>query len=148
MCAQARIFACFRVFLSLLILAALMPVGRLGADDAALMASEGPLTQADLDAYVYILPKMAGQAGQDPQAAALLLRETGLTRRRAAYIGAKIAVTQALASGLLSTGQLHDDQAPLYLQPSTAELTLVNDNLASLLKAQEAARQAAAARGR
>ncbi|MDR1044826.1 MAG: hypothetical protein LBP33_06880 [Candidatus Adiutrix sp.] len=148
MCAKARISACFMAFLLTLMLAALMPAARLGADDAALMASEGPLTQADLDAYVYMLPKMAGQAGQDPQAAALLFKEAGLTRRRAAYIVAKITVTQALASGLVSTGQLHDDQVPAYLQPSTAELTLVNDNLASLVKAQEAARQAAASRGR
>ena len=146
MAGDARAAACFRGVIFLLLLAA--PATSLWADDAALMTSEGPLTQADIDAYVYILPRLAGEAGQDPQAAALLMREAGITRKRAAYVGAKITVTQALASGLISTGQLHDDQVPVYLQPSTAELTLVNDNLASLVKAQQAARQAAASRPR
>lgn len=105
-------------------------------------AEGGPLTQADIDGYVYLLPRLVGEAERDPDQGARLLREAGLSRQRAAYVGAKIAVAQALVSGLLSSSQMTSDKVPLYLQPSAEELALVNDNLAFLVKAQQAARQA------
>lgn len=106
-------------------------------------AEHGPLTQADIDGYIYLLPRLVGESGRDSERGAGLLREAGLSRGRAAYVGAKVAIAQALVSGLLSSSQLTMDQVPLHLQPSAEELTLVNDNLASLVKAQEAARRAA-----
>lgn len=91
-----------------------------------------------------MLPRLAGEPEQDPEEGARLLREAGLSRRRAAYVGAKLAIAQALVSGLLSSSQLTADKVPLRLQPSAEELSLVNDNLTSLLQAQQEARQAAA----
>lgn len=104
----------------------------------------GPLTQADIDGYIYLLPRLVGEAEQVSEQGAGLLREAGLSRQRAAYVGAKVAIAQALVSGLLSSSQLTSDNVPIHLQPSAEELTLVNDNLASLVKAQQAARRAAA----
>jgi hypothetical protein len=101
------------------------------------------LTQADIDGYIYLLPRLVGEAEQEPEQGARLLREAGLSRQRAAYVGAKVAIAQALVSGLLSSSQLTSDNVPLHLQPSAEELTLVNDNLASLVKAQQAARRVA-----
>jgi hypothetical protein len=115
-----------------------------GAGLAQGQAEYGPLTQADLDGYIYLLPHLVGQTERDPEQGARLLKEAGLSRRRAAYVGAKVAIAQALVSGLLSSSQLTTDKVPPHLQPSAEELTLVNDNLTSLVKAQEAARRSAA----
>lgn len=115
-----------------------------GAGAAQDRTDNGRLTQADLDGYIYLLPRLVGQAEEGPEQGSSLLREAGLSRRRAAYVGAKVAIAQALVSGILSSSQLTDDKVPLHLQPSAEELTLVNDNLASLVKAQQAARRAAA----
>lgn len=106
-------------------------------------ADEGPLTQADLDAYVYLLPKMAEVKGGTPEEMAIVLRESGLTRRRAAYVVTKVFLAQSLAQGLSSPDQMIEENVPLYLRPSTEEITLVNNNLTSLFQAQSAARRAA-----
>lgn len=113
-----------------------------GAATAQSRPEVDPLTQADIDAYIFLLPRLA--RGLDSDQKAELLREAGLGPRRAAYVTAKIAVTQALVSGLLSSSQMTADQVSPQLHPSAEELTLVNDNLASLVRAQQAARQAAA----
>lgn len=115
-----------------------------GLGSAQARTDYGPLTQADIDGYIYLLPRLVSGVEQDPEQGLRLLREAGLSRQRAAYVGAKVAIAQALVSGLLSSSQLTSDNVPLHLQPSAEELTLVNDNLASLVKAQEAARRAAA----
>lgn len=115
-----------------------------GVGSAQSRVEHGPLTQADIDGYIYLLPRLVGESGRNSERGAGLLREAGLSRGRAAYVGAKVAIAQALVSGLLSSSQLTTDKVPLHLQPSAEELTLVIDNLGSLVKAQEAARRAAA----
>ncbi len=112
--------------------------------DPSAMANEGPLTQGDIDGYVYLTPRLAGPDGRNPDQAAAVLKQSGLTRRRAVYVGAKVAVTQALVSGLMSPGQLEEQNVPPSLRPSTGELQLVTRNLGSLVQAQSQARRAAA----
>ena len=98
---------------------------------------EGPLTQADIDAYIYLAPRFFGDIINYPDQAAKLLNEVKLTRRRAIYIAAKIPLTQALARGLISPSQLVG--IPVYLHPTTEEVQLVNANLMTLMQAESAA---------
>ncbi len=128
----------------LLLIAALGLAIFLTPAQARTQGNEGPLTQADIDGYVYLLPRLGPQLKLGGDAAAQILRDSGLSRRRAAYVTSKVAMAQALATGLLSSKQMRDDQVPLYLQPSTEELDLVTKNLVSIQKAQALARQAAA----
>lgn len=106
--------------------------------------SQAPLTQADLDAYIYLVPRLTPEVTRDPARANQLLVDVGITKKRAVYVGAKIAIAQAMAIGALSPQQLTDNNVPLHLQPSPEEVSLVNTNLASLTLAQETARRAAA----
>jgi hypothetical protein len=108
------------------------------------LTGQPPLTQADIDSYVYLTPRLAGPAGQNPDKAVEIFRRSGFTRSRAVFVGAKVAVTQALASGLMSQTELEEQKVPLPLRPSAEELQLVTRNLDSLVQAQDQARQAAA----
>ena len=105
--------------------------------------AEGPLTQADIDAYIFLLPKMAQAQGGTPEEMGLVLRESGLTRRRAVYVVTKVALAQSLAQGLMSPGQLVEEEVPANLHPTTEEIRLITNNLTSLVQAQAAARRAA-----
>ena len=98
---------------------------------------EAPLTQADIDAYIYLAPRLLGGIMNYPDQAAKLLNEVKLTRRRAIYITTKIPLTQALARGLISPRQLVE--IPAYLHPTTEEVQLVNANLMTLMQAESAA---------
>ena len=104
----------------------------LGSEDR-----EGPLTQADIDAYIFLAPRLLGDIMNYPDQAAKLLKEVNLTRQRAMYITAKIPLTQTLARGLVSPGQLMG--IPAYLHPTTEEVQLVNDNLLTLMQAESVA---------
>ncbi|MDR2945671.1 MAG: hypothetical protein LBV79_02855 [Candidatus Adiutrix sp.] len=98
--------------------------------------AEAALTQADIDGYVYLAPRLVGPAAQDVNVAARLLAESGLTRRRAMYVGARIAVAQALVTGALTPDMLNTQNASGALQPTAEELALVQQNLTSLTQAQ------------
>jgi len=98
---------------------------------------EGPLTQADIDAYVFLAPRLLGSIMDYPDQAAKVLAEANLTRRRAIYITAKIPLIQVLARGLVSPSRLMN--IPGYLHPSTEEVQLVNANLMTLMQAESAA---------
>lgn len=113
--------------------------------EAVAQQAQAPLTQADIDAYVYLLPKLGGPELKGTDEAAVILRESGLSRKRAAYVAAKLTVAQALVEGYLSPERLDEERVPLYLQPSAQELALVNDNLETIKKAQEAAASASGA---
>jgi hypothetical protein len=116
-----------------------------------LFAAEGPdfsqqasLTQADIDAYVYLLPRLTPEVTFDPARANQLMINANISKRRLVYVGAKVAIAQAMAIGAISPQQLSDNNVPLYLYPSPEEVSLVNTNLHSLTVAQETARRAAA----
>ncbi len=121
----------------------LAAAGALAAEESSALKGQPPLTQADIDAYLYFAPRLAGPQGRDPESAAKVIAQAGLTRRRAVYVTAKIAVTQAMALGALSPNQLLERGIDEALRPSTEELTLITVNRSSLEQVQAAARQAA-----
>ena len=98
-----------------------------------------PLTQADIDAYVYLLPRLTGPDQLRSDAAGMALRESGLSRKRAAYVGLKVALAEAMVEGFMSPDRLAEEKLPDYLQPSAAELRLVSDNLETIKKARQSA---------
>lgn len=102
-----------------------------------------PLTQADIDAYVFLLPQLVNEPGREPEEMALALKQSGLSRKRAAYVGAKVVFAQAIVEGSLSPDRMVEENIPSYLQPSAEELRLVSDNLETIKKVQSAAAKAA-----
>ena len=102
-------------------------------------SAEGPLTQADIDAYIYIAPRLQGGIMQYPELAAKVRNEAKLTRRRAIYLTAKIPLAQALARGLISPSRLVDAQVPVPLHPTTEEVKLVSANMHTLMQAESEA---------
>ncbi|MDR1922289.1 MAG: hypothetical protein LBS31_11195 [Candidatus Adiutrix sp.] len=109
------------------------------ADIDLAMSHEGPLTQADVDAYVYLAPRLSSEEARNRAAALKLLAEVNLTKARAAYIALKIPVAQAMVMGVLNAEGLEKNDVPPYLRPGAAELALVADNLQTLLQAQRVA---------
>lgn len=129
----------------MLALAALLILPRLAwaAEDEDL-SHQSPLTQADIDAYVYIMPRLTPELTHDAARANQLMINAGVNKKRLVYVGAKVAIAQAMAIGAMTPRQLADHHVPLYMQPSPEEISLITTNLQSLTLAQETARRAAA----
>jgi hypothetical protein len=104
------------------------------------LAGEPPLGQADVDAYIKIMPELTGLLS-DPQGAEQLAAGLNLSRIRFSYIVAKVPLAMALASGA-DPRALGLDSLPRALHPSDLELRLVKDNLEALLKAADEADRA------
>lgn len=102
-------------------------------------AYQAPLTQADIDGYVHLIPRLTGPNSGDTAAMGLALKESGLSRARAAYVSTKLALAQAMLEGYIGPARLMEEKVPAYLQPSAAELKLVGDNLETIRKARAAA---------
>ena len=100
-----------------------------------------PLSQADIDGYVYLLPRLQGEVLKNPVEASTILGFAGLTRERAAFVTTKIAISQFILAGILSPSQLDDGKIPYRLRPSAAELNLVQKNIVSLVQAQNLAQR-------
>lgn len=120
-------------FSSSMALAQVAPMGALPPEMVTALEKEKPLAQADIDAYLKVLPKM-GQVAADPTAAAKLYQDAGMTEIRFSYVAAKVGLGMALASGA-TPQQLNLDQMPAVLKPSDAEVELVKKNLDKLQKA-------------
>ncbi len=121
----------------------ILPQAALAADGEDL-SYQSPLTQADIDAYANILPLLTTEATRDAAGINQLMISYNIGKKRLVYVGAKVAIAQAMAIGALSPRQLADHNVPLYLHPSPEEVVLVNTNLHSLTLAQEKARRATA----
>ena len=104
------------------------------------LADEPPLSQADVDAYVKIMPELA-RILSDPQSAEQLAASLNLSQIRFSYVVAKVPLTMALASGA-DPKALGLDSLPKALHPSDTELRLVKDNIENLLKAADEANRA------
>ena len=102
--------------------------------------AEPPLGQADVDAYIKIMPEMT-KLLSDPQSAEHLAASLNLSQIRFSYIVAKVPLTMALASGA-DPKALGLDSLPKALHPSDQELRLVKDNLEKLITAAEEANRA------
>jgi len=101
---------------------------------------EPPLSQADVDAYIKIMPELP-RLLSDPQGAEPLASGLNLSPLRFSYIVAKVPLTMALASGA-DPKSLGLDSLPRALRPSDRELSLVKDNLKALMEAAEEANRA------
>jgi len=97
--------------------------------------AEPPLGQADVDAYIKIMPEMT-KLLSDPQSAENLAASLNLSQIRFSYIVAKVPLTMALASGA-DPKALGLDSLPKALHPSDQELALVKANLEALITAAE-----------
>lgn len=119
---------------STLALAQMSPMGAaLPQEMASALEKEKPLSQADIDAYVKLLPKM-GVAATDPAALAKLYEGAGLSEVRFTYISSKVGLGMALAAGA-TADQLNLNQMPEVLRPTDEEVALVKKNLSELQKA-------------
>ncbi|MDR1922288.1 MAG: hypothetical protein LBS31_11190 [Candidatus Adiutrix sp.] len=98
------------------------------------MAKEPPLTQADVDAYIKILPDM-GKVMADSAALVKLYESVGLTESRFSVVVPKIsfALVEAQAGDAVDYETL-----PEFLRPSAADVTLVKKNSEAVQKALEA----------
>ena len=121
---------------TLALMAAFFFAAAAGAASEADFWGEAPLTQADIDAYTYLAPRLLGDIMKYPDLAAKLLDDVKMTRQRAIYITAKIPLAQALARGLISPDRLADARVPASLRPTTEEVRLVNANLHTLMQAE------------
>ena len=130
-----------RLFLSAAALGLAAALILLSASLEAREYREAPLTQADIDAYIFLAPRLLGDIMRYPDQAAKILDEAKVTRRRAIYITAKIPLTQALARGLISPASLV--YVPARLHPTTEEVQLINANLKTLMQAEGAVIDAA-----
>jgi|GEM_PF-2177710 len=104
--------------------------GTLPPEVAAALAKEKPLTQADIDAYLKILPQL-GAVAQDNSAVAKLYQDAGFTELRFNYAVGKIGLGMALAAGATNE-QMGMEQIPEVLRPSDAEVALVKKNIDKL----------------
>ena len=105
---------------------------------------EPPLNQADVDAYIRIIPEIIPELAKlfhDPQSAEQLAAGLNLSQIRFYYIMAKVPLTMALASGV-DPKNLGLDSLPKALSPSSRELRLVKNNLKALNEAAEEASRA------
>ncbi|MDR2725536.1 MAG: hypothetical protein LBC90_05645 [Candidatus Adiutrix sp.] len=104
------------------------------------LAEEPPLGQADLEAYIKIIPELP-KLLSDPQSAEQLAAGLNLSPIRFSYIVVKVPLVMALASGV-DPKSLGLDSLPQSLRPSDSELSLVKDNLETLIEAAEKANRA------
>jgi len=109
------------------------------------LGQEPPLGQADVDAYVKIMPELT-RLLNDPQSAGPLAAGLNLSQLRFSYIMAKVPLTMALASGA-DPKTLGLDSLPKVLHPSPKELRLVKNNLKILSAAADDASRALAEAG-
>ncbi|UQZ89033.1 hypothetical protein C4J81_07400 [Deltaproteobacteria bacterium Smac51] len=97
------------------------------------LKSEPPLSQADVDAYLKIMPDMP-KAMSDPSALVKAYEAAGLSEVRFSYIVSKIALAQAMNMGATAE-QLNINQLPDVLRPTDADKELVKKNMDALNKA-------------
>jgi hypothetical protein len=105
------------------------------------LAAEPPLSQADIDAYIKIMPELA-RLLSNPQSAEVLAASLNLSQIRFSYITAKVPLTMALVFGADPKELGLEDSLPQALRPSEAESRLVQDNLEALLKVADEANRA------
>lgn len=102
-------------------------VGQIPPEAIAELAKESPMTQADVDVYIKILPQLA-KAATDPSAAANIQKASGLSDIRLGMIMTKISLAQAVNMGM-TLDQLNVDQLPEAMRPTEDDIALVKTNM-------------------
>lgn len=97
------------------------------------LAKEPPISQADVDAYIKIIPELP-KLMSDPQSADGLAAAHQLSQVRFSYIMAKVPLTMAIAAGA-DPKALGLEELPTLLHPSAEELAVIKANLRALSEA-------------
>ena len=113
-----------------------------GDQDAAVaaamaqMANEPALTQADIDAFVKIIPNVE-EAMEDPQSAIKLYQDNNIEPQRFGVISSKITIGLMLDQGITREQLESSGQVPAFMIPNEAELALIKKNEAVLMDVLE-----------
>ena len=99
------------------------------------LKKEPPLTQADLDTFIRIMPEMSRAAEKDPSQAVKIYEKAGFTENRFGLIFSKATLGMFMASGISREALMSGQDVPEVLMPSDAEVELIKKNMAALEKA-------------
>ncbi len=99
----------------------------------AAMASQPELTQADIDAYLALTPKVAAAAA-DPAAVMKAYEESGLSPERLGSVATKITLGMALSQGATREQLGAGGQTPEFMFPNDAETALIAKNMPAIMQ--------------
>jgi len=105
--------------------------GQISPESLKELEKEAAMTQADVDAYIKILPNL-GKAMSDPNAMAAMVKESGLSEARLGMVMTKVSLAQALAMGMTMeqlNSSLNAGQIPEVMKPTDADVALVKNNM-------------------
>ena len=100
--------------------------GQIPPEMVEAFAKEKPLTQADVDAFVKIMPEMA-KTGGSPDAVAKLYKDAGLSETRATYVMTKVSLGLSMGMGVTAE-QMGMGNMPEAVLPTKDEVELVKKN--------------------
>lgn len=100
--------------------------GQIPPEMVEAFAKEKPLTQADVDAYIKMMPELA-KAGGNPEAATKVYKDAGLSEIRFSYIMTKVSLGMSLGMGMTAE-QLGLGDMPEAILPNKEEIELVKKN--------------------
>lgn len=105
-------------------------LGQLPPEDLKEFEKEGPLTQADIDAYIIIFPQVAsGDKGlSGPEEFEKMLTSAGMGPERLALVMPKVGLAMGVTPEQLNLSSIHK-----VFHPSDAEVELVKNNIDKLL---------------
>jgi len=104
------------------------------------LKKEPPLTQADIDTFIKIMPEMSQAAAKDPAVAVKIYQEAGLTENRFGLIFSRVTLGLLIASGIPRETLLSGQDVPEVLMPGDSELDLISRNMEALGQVFESAR--------
>lgn len=109
-------------------------LGQLPPEDLKEFEKEGPLTQADIDAYIIVFPQVAsgGKGLSGPEEFEKMLTSAGMGPERLALVMPKVGLAMGLAMGV-TPEQLNLSSIHKVFHPSDAEVELVKNNIDKLL---------------
>lgn len=96
------------------------------AEMLAELKKEPPLAQADIDAYLKLMPQLVKGVANE-EAFNKLLADAGLSQARFTMATSKISLAQAMAMGV-TLDQINAAQLPDEMKPTDADVELVKKN--------------------
>lgn len=104
------------------------------AQAMAALAQQPPLSQADLDAFVKMVPEIS-KVMNDPNAIMKLYQDNGVSPERFALVSSKITIGFMMNQGMTKDQILATGQVPEVMIPNDAELALIKKSQDALGKA-------------
>ena len=89
---------------------------------------EPPLSQADINVFIKIVPSISKVAKDDPEAAVAIYTAAGLSETRFALVFTKISLGMLVVNGVSLDYLKNDEQMPEVLLPTEADIALLNKN--------------------